>query len=832
MAYNPKLKEEEIKNKVAADLFPLYDCTRILGNVDFCVQPTDQGPTLWETESLLWAEAKTGVHVDFAPLFAQLVLTIGGEKTFDDHSPPPFLGAFDSEKIAFLPWHVVLDLFFRSDIDFSATPSNWTTPAFAHVLSLVQPLLAPHMVQFRFTEDAADLATFIHRNLYVGNSGTHYLVVTKNNFPFVYQKWLSAVKPSIAVDWGLAKKQGILDADFFLADLLSKDNATLLQNLFVVLRGNHYLADRTLDPSGFLSEKRVEFKDGQKAHALFWNHYQRPPRKDFWAYIHDRRDLLMPADIREREGSFFTPQIWVEKAQEAIAVVLGEDWQDNHYVWDPAGGIGNLLIGLDPKAKGRVWISTLQKGDIAILHERIRNGASLFDNHVFQFDFLNDPFDKLPQGLKNIIDDSEKRGKLVVFLNPPYAEAGSATTSSGTGENKPEVAKGTAIHTTYKPLIGPAANEMFALFLIRIAKEIPGCVLAQFSTLKHIQAPNFEHFRAVFGAKLKKAFVVPAKTFDNVNGDFPIGFFVWQTEAETPKMECDADVYDADGNTLGKKTFVVPPKGRLWMDWLKTMHDKSGNRIGYFRTTASDFQNRNGTFLTNAPSKNDFKQIRIHEVTEENFVGICNAFAVRLVIQPTWLNDRDQFLWPNDTWKNDRGFQLDCVTYALFHGQNRISCKAGVNHWIPFTEDEVGCTSAFASHFMSDWLCGKGAGKPESRKTGMPEQSEMFPDQPLAADVPQAPYDAPVDALSPGARAVFDAGRELWRYYHAQPDALPDASLYDIRAHFQGLKPNGHMNADSADAEYTCLIAALRSALKNLAAQIASKVYEHGFLRN
>ena len=60
MAYDAKLKEEEIKNKVAADWFPAYDCTRILGNVDFCVQPKEEGPTLWETESLLWAEAKAG----------------------------------------------------------------------------------------------------------------------------------------------------------------------------------------------------------------------------------------------------------------------------------------------------------------------------------------------------------------------------------------------------------------------------------------------------------------------------------------------------------------------------------------------------------------------------------------------------------------------------------------------------------------------------------------------------------------------------------------------------------------------------------------------------
>jgi hypothetical protein len=87
------------------------------------------------------------------------------------------------------------------------------------------------------------------------------------------------------------------------------------------------------------------------------------------------------------------------------------------------------------------------------------------------------------------------------------------------------------------------------------------------------------------------------------------------------------------------------------------------------------------------------------------------------------------------------------------------------------------------------------------------------------------------EVFSPAARAVFDAGRELWRHYHAQPNALPDASLYDIRAHFQGFKPNGHMNPDSADEGYSERIATLRSTLKALAAQIAPKVFEHGFLR-
>jgi len=49
-------------------------------------------------------------------------------------------------------------------------------------------------------------------------------------------------------------------------------------------------------------------------------------------------------------------------------------------------------------------------------------------NHVFQFDFLNDDFSKLQESLQDIVNNPEKRKKLVIYINPPYAEAASATT--------------------------------------------------------------------------------------------------------------------------------------------------------------------------------------------------------------------------------------------------------------------------------------------------------------------------------------------------------------------------------------------------------------------
>ena len=80
--YYPKsIREEELKNKVAKEWFGAFDCTRIIGNVDFCVSAASEGLALgYEGESLLWAEAKAGAKRDIVASFVQLILTIGGKR--------------------------------------------------------------------------------------------------------------------------------------------------------------------------------------------------------------------------------------------------------------------------------------------------------------------------------------------------------------------------------------------------------------------------------------------------------------------------------------------------------------------------------------------------------------------------------------------------------------------------------------------------------------------------------------------------------------------------------------------------------------------------------
>ena len=565
--YPINLPEEELKNKVATDFFSPnpqsrsikldkqakeilknLDSTQILGRIDFCVSFNAQ--TLFQPINFLWAEAKKGNKADIIESFIQLILTIGKEKTYENNLPPIFLGAFDCQKIAFIPYHELDHIFAQNDFNWNVTPSNHDSKEFKQLHALTKHLLESKKLQFSFTNDCKELQDFIQANFTIHNTSITKIPITKTNLTTIYQKWLQSVAPSISIDWE-NEKPDILSSDFYLADLLSENNNTkeILESLRILLQSDSYkvkLEKRANSTSFNFTE--FGFNDHQKAHTEFWNLYERPPKEEYWGYIIERRDLLVPSDIRERKGAFFTPQIWVSKAQNYLEKALGENYQSEYYIWDCAAGTGNLLANLTESAS--LYASTLDKSDVEIMQELSANGTlSLLPRHIFQFDFLNDEFfdkpctkhtksgldpkcqdcvkSKLPKTLQEILKNEEKRKKLIIFINPPYAEAASATQVTNTGKNKDGVALGNATYERYKDSMGKASNELFAQFFFRIYNEIPHCTLAAFSTLKYVNSSNFIDFRNYFKAKFLKGFICPAYTFDNVKGNFPIGFLIW-----------------------------------------------------------------------------------------------------------------------------------------------------------------------------------------------------------------------------------------------------------------------------------------------------------------
>lgn len=819
--------EEELKNKVARRYFGRFDCTEILGRIDFAVRPSgDAGRGRY----LLWAEAKQA-PTDAYRMIAQLLVTIARDAA--DLVPPKFLGCFDSEKLVVLPYHDALPVFQANDFDWTQTPSAVSPKSVETVRRLIP---ADRLTTFALGDDDGEIADFVSANFTLsGDENPLSTRVDRNNFIFIYQKWRRAVMPRIDMAWDrLRDKYALYDRDFFLAELNVDDCGTPDTADDRVARPGFYIVFdaaspkpykiRRADPDGLFDVcLEVGFRSGgREAYADFWRRYKRPPADEWWSFITERLDLLVPQDVRERKGAFFTPQVWVERSQEALRRALGDNWQDDYVVWDCAAGTGNLLVGLSNK--WNVYASTLDMQDVDVMKERARAGANLLEGHVFQFDFLNDPLDspKIPASLREILADPERRRKLVVYINPPYAEATNAKTVTGTGENKAGVANKTMAFEQYKGLIGKAAQELFAQFFVKILTELKNCVLGEFSKLKILQATNFQQFRAVFRARLESLFLVPANTFDNVKGQFPIGFFVWDTSREEEFMGCEAVVYELkDGEVEQKGSKFISAMGgaqRSLTEWLRK-YGKARSAVPPFcallDTRGNDFQNQKYVDI----KSQDFK-ITAHStgvyVSRHNLLPVCVYFTVRHIEKASWLNDRDQFLYPDDAWEGDLEFQSDCLVFALFHSQNHVSCRQGVNHMIPFAEADVDARERFKSHFLSDYIAGRL--KPQAEGEGC-----LFA---------PAPAEARPLEFSPAAGAVMDAGRELWRYYHKWQTATPDASLYDIKEHFQGRdEKTGRMRASSDDQEYVRLMGALREAMAALAGHIRPKVYAHGFLK-
>ena len=91
-------------------------------------------------------------------------------------------------------------------------------------------------------------------------------------------------------------------------------------------------------------------------------------------------------------------------------------------------------------------------------------------------------------------------------------------------------------------------------------------------------------------------------------------------------------------------------------------------------------------------------------------------------------------------------------------------------------------------------------------------------------------------SLSKEAKAVFNAGKALWKYYQRtiqlDDKALVDASLYEIREYFKGRDEKGRMKSKATDERFNELDSELRASLKKLAEKIQPKVYEYGFLKD
>lgn len=566
----------------------------------------------------------------------------------------------------------------------------------------------------------------------------------------------------------------------------------------------------------------------KEGYRQFWAIYHKPPKAEYRNYLLERRDSLIPIDERSFKGAYYTPLNVVDKAYDKLTETLGANWQKEYIVWDMCCGVGNLEVKhSNPR---NIFMSTLDIADIDVMKATKTCVAAT----RFQYDYLNDDINdfgqidytitnKIPEGLRKAIAEGKK---MLVLINPPYAESGSGI---GKGDmNKKEVEKTQVNNLMKANATGYASKELFVQFLVRIALEIPTATIAVFSKLKYVNAPNFEAFRQNWSAKYLDGFVVHSKAFDGLTGDFPIGFLVWQTnQMLTKKWVIDSvttDVLDKKTNPIGEKQFFnIPNKSFLnvWMKKSKTNNELAlplsnaltvsknprikmscDNMKGFLFAGNNDFQNAStGTLITSSIyTGRNGGGVYLNDI---NLWQAAVVFSVRRLIKPTWLNDRDQFLQPTSPLTDE--FKNDCLIWMLFNGSN-LTASANelewnnkkwslVNHFIPYTEAEVNAPDRFESDFMVQYMADK--------------------------------------TFSNESKNVLDEGRLLWQAYFAQIDVRTvrdelklnraDVGWYQVRKAMQVRNLSGYAIPVSFKH--------FEEAYKNLTEKLKPLVYELGFLK-
>lgn len=757
----------------------------------------------------IWFEAKhkpTSIY----EMLTQLIYYVRKAKEVGDYVPP-FLCVIDNEKAGLIETNTIEDLLKDKSIKWDKAKSG-SKVSFEQI-EAVSKYLGVYTIIFYLENYEDEFKKAI--KLAINEGRVLRREITPNNLKLVFDNWVDLIgkeiKDALQKDYAL----------FFYADIMSDGTSPTHElDAQIILKNN---------TTAFALNNKIYDLASTEGYKKFWMIYNRPPALEHRNYLLERRDSLIPQDDRAFKGAFYTPLHVVDKAYEYLNNILGKNWQKNYIVWDMCCGVGNLEV--KHSNYRNIYMSTLDEEDVSIM----KASKSVIGATRFQYDYLNDDVkedgsldytlsNKIPEGLKKAIAEANNAGgkKILVLINPPYAEATNAdnTSKKQDAKNKTGVAK-TKVAEHLMDGYGKSTNELFTQFVARIQKEIPNCTLAMFSKLKYVNAPNFEDFRAKFKAHYKGGFIVHSKAFDGLKGDFPIGFLIWDLALSKTIKSITTDVYSKTCINLGTKNFYNLPKSSYLNVWLKRPRANSqlvvplsnaisvrtnrprvvkwsDDALAHMCCAGNDLQNAGQlTFiLSSAVGRGDAIYIN-----PRNLLDASCIFTARKIVKGTWINDRDQFLQPNKGLSLD--FKLDCLIYMLFNNSNLTASANGLeyngakynltNHFIPFSEAQVDANDRFESDFMSNFLSDK--------------------------------------KLSKEAQQVLNVALEIYKLYYASSFNHKIREKYRLDRVDVGWYQIKKALEDQGDETYKKYMEQFKNLYQVLSDKLLEQVFEYGFLR-
>jgi len=363
-------------------------------------------------------------------------------------------------------------------------------------------------------------------------------------------------------------------------------------------------------------------------------------------------------------GTFYTPDLFVEEAHRYIEKEFGINWKEDYIVFDNSAGGFNLTKNHKFK---ELYCSTLEQEDI---DKAIANNINP-EAIKFQFDFLNDDLNNLPDGLKDAINNNKK---IIIFMNPPYAAASNMKFKDDSQQTKKGVGKTVVNLEMLKEKWGGASN-LYSQFIYRCFKlnELNNNIeLCFFVKSNYKTGPSYKNFRKNFYSKyqFKSGFLFNAKYFAGCSSDWSVDFSIWRNGVET-RDELESDIVDIVNNKIekiGTKVLYNLDNKLACSEWvrqevkglktvdgpqmssgLKVKQTGRGRRIaegqlGYSVIKNNVYYNQ----VLNTIISELFADNHGVYITKENIDKIIALFYARTSVNNNPMNWQDEYIAPNE----------------------------------------------------------------------------------------------------------------------------------------------------------------------------------------
>jgi len=602
------------------------------------------------------------------PVIAQSIYYI--KKFQDEEKPLPNVVFAGDKNECFIIGTAALLPYLSKPYDWSIAPST----AYKHLPLMADLIKDENIIPVVFSLDSK--FSFDPIRLCIQNTALQHkseTPITANNIVRVFEYWVTNVLNNSKMD-----AKDVLDT--FLMLLTQPQECYLHPKKPQIL---------------MIGDREVRVKP--KMYKAFFTLYKETHNPLELRAITANKDRLFQEIYRRRTGAFFTPAIWVDEAHKMIAEQFSEDWKEKYVVWDCSCGTLNLTR--DYKFK-ELYCSTLEQSDLDIADKAGYNPEAI----KFQFDFLNDSEDKLPEGLKKALAENKP---IIFFNNPPYGTSGA---SQAGGINKKGVSNTIINKKMLEKKLGQSCRQLYAQFLYKIklivqTYNLTQCGMGTFTMPTFLAGESYNKFRPeLFKTfSFKDGMFFQASHFSDVSNTWGIIFTIFKSENLSVPSTFTLKIKDIDINgrivIIGKKSIYNSDTTQNIGKWIKSINNsckidfptlssatvvKIADYDRLMKGALGYMYNSTNSVTGNSQKVAIFSSTFAYgmglSILTENFWRCIAMFTARRIIEPNWLNQQDEYMVPNINHPEYQQWVNDALVYSLFESKSQQSSLRQIDY--------------------------------------------------------------------------------------------------------------------------------------------------------